>query len=63
MPEAPEERSEVMGRHELSQDTAALQAAVLIQAREADRQQLKLDEQTRAAADRVRRDAQRRQSR
>lgn len=52
-----------MGRHELSQDTAALQAAVLIQAREADRQQLKLDEQTRAAADRVRRDAQRRQSR
>jgi hypothetical protein len=51
-----------MGRHELSQDTAALGAAVLIQAREAARQRLELDAQTRAAVARVQRDAQRRQS-
>jgi hypothetical protein len=48
-----------MGRHERTEDTAALQAAVLIQAREADRRQLELDAQTRAVAERVQRDAQR----
>lgn len=51
-----------MGRHELSDETAVLEAALLVQAREADRQRLKLDAQTRAVADRVQRDAQRRQS-
>jgi hypothetical protein len=49
-----------MGRHERTEDTAALEAAVLIQAREANRQRLQLDARTREVAERVQRDAQRR---
>jgi len=49
-----------MGRHERTEDTAALEAAVLIQQREAVRRQLELDAQTREVAERVQRDSQRR---